>query len=56
MLVSVEESALPAEDYSSVNQMTMSSADFAQSKKWLLTLNSGMSTYSKRSTGKLVET
>ena len=41
------------EDYSSVNQLTMSSSDFAQSKKWLLTLNSGVSTYSKRSAGEL---
>ncbi|KAL4223436.1 Phosphatidylinositol 4-kinase alpha [Mactra antiquata] len=36
-------------DFSSVNQMTISSADFSQSKKWLMSINSGTSTYSKRS-------
>ena len=47
----VEEHNTTVEDFTSVNQLTMSSADFTQFKKWLLTLNSGMSTYSKRSTG-----
>jgi len=43
-----------SDDYSSVNQMTISSADFAQTKKWLISINSGYSTVSsKRSTSKL---
>ncbi|XP_052243319.1 phosphatidylinositol 4-kinase alpha-like isoform X4 [Dreissena polymorpha] len=41
----------PVEDYSSVNQMTISSADFAQSKKWLMNINSGVNTLSKKSAG-----
>ena len=50
-----DQTTTTVEDYTSVNQLTMSSADFTQSKKWLLTLNSGMSTYSKRSTGTVYE-
>ncbi|XP_052799861.1 phosphatidylinositol 4-kinase alpha-like isoform X2 [Mya arenaria] len=38
----------PMEDYSSVNQMTISSADLAQSRKWLMNINSGASTYSRK--------
>ncbi|XP_053375288.1 phosphatidylinositol 4-kinase alpha-like [Mercenaria mercenaria] len=35
------------DDFSSINQMTISSS---QSKKWLMSINSGVSTYSKRTT------
>ncbi|KAK3587139.1 hypothetical protein CHS0354_006780 [Potamilus streckersoni] len=38
------------EDYTNTNQMTLTSADLAQARKWLITVNSGTATYSKRST------